>query len=126
MKIWWLYVHEIELSWDALQIVQYLGHSATKYRVTFHIPQLQLQIKLGFQLSVHFILRFESSEEVTWGWGSQLRVVERGRGTRTSKKVGQAAMLKVRPWFAFGIQYLKRKEYDCIALSNIPDKSFES
>ena len=44
----------------------YLGYSATKDRATFHIPQLNLQIKVDFQLSVQFILRFESSEEVAW------------------------------------------------------------
>ena len=49
---------------DALHIVPYLGHSATKDRVTFHIPQLQLQIKVGFQLSVQFVLQFESREGV--------------------------------------------------------------
>ena len=53
----------IELSWDVLQIVPYLGHSATKGRLTFHISQLQLQIKVGCQLKVKFILRFESSGE---------------------------------------------------------------
>ena len=52
---------------DALHIVPYLGHSATKDRVTFHISQLQLQIKVGFQLSVQFVLQFESSEGVAWG-----------------------------------------------------------
>ena len=57
---------DIGLLWDVLQIVPYLGHSATKYRVTSHIAQLQLQINIGCQLKVQFILCFESSERVVW------------------------------------------------------------
>ena len=66
-------MYKIELLWDVLQIVPYLGLSATKDRVTFHISQLQLQIKRGHQLCVQSILQFESSEEETWGRGSDLR-----------------------------------------------------
>ena len=58
---------KIGLSWDVLRIVPYLEPSATKDRLTFHISQLQLQIKVGYQLSVQFILRSENSEEVTLG-----------------------------------------------------------
>ena len=58
---------KIELSWDVLQKVSYLGHSGTKDRDTFHISQLQMQIKVGYQLKDHFIPRSESSEKVTLG-----------------------------------------------------------
>ena len=66
------------------------GHRAINYN---YISELQLQIKLGRQLSVQFILRFESSEEVEWGVreqfkSSELGVGRGGGGTRISKIVG--------------------------------------
>ena len=77
---WCLYVHKNQIVVGCSSNSAIFWHSATEDWVTFHIPQLQLQITVGFQLSdVQFILRF-SSEEVAWGWGNNFRAVERGRG----------------------------------------------
>ena len=74
-------IHQTDICmYIKIEVVPYLGHSATNYKVTFLISPLQLQIKAGCQLSVKFILRFGSSEEVALRWGSNLRAVERGRG----------------------------------------------
>ena len=65
-----MYVHKNRIVVVCSLKVPYLGHSATKDRFTFHTSQLQLQIKVGCQLKVQFILRFERSEKRAWREGA--------------------------------------------------------